>query len=116
MLTAGYEQRVDNEQYGTHGNGGISNIECREPLAADQEAEVVRHLDEIDDITESDAIDDIAERTTQNQRQTAWPADLKRHNQTAMTALTVTANAMKNHRCQPPASARKLKAAPGLRR
>ena len=81
LLTAGYEQRVDNKQYGAHGNGGIGNIECREPLATDQEAEIIRHLDEIDDVAEADTIDNIAERTTEDQRQTTRKDSLARRPQ-----------------------------------
>ncbi len=64
------------------------------------------------------AVVEIAQRTTQHQRQARQQGLAlagRRFSQTTSTALTPEpAMAAKNQRCQPPASARKLKAAPVL--
>ena len=75
-------------------------------------------VNEIDDISEADAVDDVADRTAQHQREArrerAGAERGMRQSQATMAMLTATARPMNSHRCQPEAVARKLNAAPTL--
>ena len=56
-----FEQRIQQQERRPHGDGRIGHVECREirPIPV--------KVDEIDDMPEADAIDDVAERSAEHQ-------------------------------------------------
>ena len=65
----------------------------------------VVHLDEIGHVAEAHAVDQIAERTADDQRRAAAPCATRRarmrRSHTASTALTAIASSVNSQRCQP---------------
>ena len=76
------------------------------------------HLHEVDDVAQPQPIDDVAQRTAEDQRQrgrqSASARRSRRASQTISVTLTTTASALKTQRCQPEAASNMLKAAPRL--
>src|SRR5258708_3647535 len=60
-----FKQRIQQETAGAHGNGRIRHVECRKIRS------IPVKVNEIDDKAQADAIDDVAQRTAEDQRQAA---------------------------------------------
>ena len=78
---------------------------------------MVVQSNKVHDVTQQHAIDEISHPTPKNQTQRQHKPrseGANRNNHTTINTLTAAATPAKNHRCQPPASAKKLKAAPVL--
>ena len=105
-------QLIPDEQNGADGDRRIGDVERRPVVAGDMP------LDEIDDRSEADAVDDVAERAAEHQGERQREPELARYAGAACVTIqteTPSASTVKNQRCQPPASDRKLNAAPLLK-
>src|SRR5258708_27510555 len=60
-----FEQRIQQKTGSAHGNGRICHVECRKIRS------IPVKVNEIDDESQADAIDEVAERAAEHQRQTA---------------------------------------------
>ena len=105
---------IQEQQNRPDGDGRIRDVECREIIFV---APVRQN--EIDDVTDPQPVDHIAQRAAQDQRQTAAQQPLRARSQAPQPAENghsrrPSARPANSQRCQPEALARKLKAAPVL--
>src|SRR5258707_10668884 len=58
-----FKQRIQQKTAGAHGNGRIRHVECRKIRS------IPVKVNEIDDEAQADAVDDVAQRAAEHQRQ-----------------------------------------------
>jgi hypothetical protein len=109
-LRPGNEQRINNQECCTHRNGSIGHVERRERPAPDPDLEEI-HAFKADRSSDATA----HQGPGKTSRKYCLRSARRRHNQSPMNPLTTLASTINAQRCQPPASARKLNAAPVFR-